>query len=195
MSLRLPITRCTGNGNSLSSVGVTMIPSASARCGCSSRSTISSSCPEAKCSSQIALALAMARSEFGALPATYRRNRSLGAFVVDFGHVTRAPAVAILAAPSLRARSRGDADVLVGVTHLAQHRPVGLQQLGRRSGGVGQDRDLGAAGLHFRLDDLQPRGRFGLRELQLQPLELRGDLGALRSPPALPVPTPSGPRP
>src|SRR6185503_10198889 len=75
VSLRLPITRCTGNGNNLRRVGVTMMPSASARFGCSSRSTISSSCPEAKCSSQMARQLAIARTEFGAFPATYRRNR------------------------------------------------------------------------------------------------------------------------
>jgi hypothetical protein len=64
LSLRLPINRCTGNGNSLRSVGVTMIPSAKARAGWSSRSTISSLCLAAKCSSQIAFTLAIARSEF-----------------------------------------------------------------------------------------------------------------------------------
>jgi hypothetical protein len=67
----------------------------------------------------------------------------------------------------------------VGVTHLAQHRPVGQHKLGRRSGGVVQDRDLGAAGVHFRLDHLKSRGGFGLRDLQLQSLEHVGDLGAL----------------
>ena len=53
-----------------------MMPSASARSGCSSMSMISRSHRDSKCAAQIALALAMARTEFGAFPETYRRNRT-----------------------------------------------------------------------------------------------------------------------
>ena len=48
VSLRLPMTRCTGNGSSLMRVGVTMMPSASARSGCASRSMISRSYRDSK---------------------------------------------------------------------------------------------------------------------------------------------------
>ena len=95
---------------------------------------------------------------------------------------------------ALRDRSLDGADLLVGVTHLTQHLSVGRQKLGSRSGRESQDFDLGAAGLHLRLDDLKPRGGFGLRELQLQSLELRGNLGAFFAA-APPVPIPSGPLP
>ena len=56
--------------------------------------------------------------------------------------------------------------------HPAQHGAVGLQELRRRAGGIRQYRDLGAARLHFGLHDLETRRGFGLRQLQLEALEL-----------------------
>ena len=75
VSLRLPITRWAGDGDSLRSVGVTTMPSRSARNGCSSRSTISSSWSDAKNSSQIDRVFLVAVSGIaaGALLARLRR--------------------------------------------------------------------------------------------------------------------------
>src|ERR1700733_6838707 len=151
-----------------------MIPSATARPGVLSMSTISSSCLAAKCVSQIAWRLATAISELGALPATYSRRTS-----ADFAD----PTLAILSDhlmsfhPCPAGHLLGT-HFLVRVTQLAQGRLVSSQKGGCGTYRISQQRDLGAASFHFLPHDLQSRSGFGLSNLQIQPLELRGYLRA-----------------
>src|SRR3990170_2273333 len=72
-SPRLPTIFAAGNGDNLARLGVTRMPSAKARSGCSSTSIISSLNLSSRYSLQIAARLATARTEFGALFAMYRR--------------------------------------------------------------------------------------------------------------------------
>src|ERR1700685_2662036 len=121
----------------------------------------------------MALTLAIARTEFGALPATYRRNTRRAATLLAMRSdrlLSRFfPDAALLPVPKLR-----DGAVIVRVTQFAQHRQIAAHERGGRSGRVGQDDDFGAAGPHLGLNDLHPRGGFGLREFQLKTLVLQG---------------------
>src|SRR5258706_6777976 len=73
-SLRLPTIFTLGAGESLARCGVTRMPSASARSGDFSTSTISSLKADCRCSWQIAAGLAMARTSLAAPPATTSRS-------------------------------------------------------------------------------------------------------------------------
>ena len=70
-------------------------------------------------------------------------------------------------------------EILVGVAHPAQHGVVGLQQLGRRAGGIGENRDLGGARLHLGAHDVEPGSGLRLRQLELEPFEFCGDAETL----------------
>src|SRR5580765_134160 len=73
LSLRFPTILATGDGDTLVRLGVTTMPSASARCGYSRTSMTSSLNLLPRYSLQITSRLATARAELGALSAMYRR--------------------------------------------------------------------------------------------------------------------------
>jgi hypothetical protein len=70
LSERSPITRLSGGGSCLISVGVARIFSSSARCGCSRTSTISSSYRPSSSCPQIRLRLSIAIFVRGLVPVT-----------------------------------------------------------------------------------------------------------------------------
>src|SRR5258706_2226750 len=156
-SLRLPTIFAAGDGESLARCGVTRMPSASARSGDLRTSTISSLKADSRCSWQIAARLAMARTELGAPPATYRRS-----FIMRLPRVARA-----IAAIGLRLIAAADAaQLLLALAGGDDARFVVARIL----------RELAALARQIVLHRLDARAGVGLAHLQLAALVV--ELGA-----------------